>query len=295
MKASKLLRQTEVKVFAPDSVNSLLFGKQPLVGPERNRSRSHHTPGGDRIDFTKYPFPPEIEPTFAAEASAKPNGGRRSDVIASGQPSSYTRLKHENEQLETVISHLDIYSKNSIRKTLLVHREMEEHFMRPLSRRLAKNVTGPEYESFVGAKERAVSAFDIAASAQDSLNAELPKIPVLRVTQSGLKDPIQKYKANSANELKLARTIAESQGLDPDLPKLAERDTMNLRKWSILAETRFYGAEEGVSKKGKRIYPSKYGSQIAGALDAFAPPEARVLPKQRQQSQWTVDHLANWE
>jgi hypothetical protein len=177
-KPSKLLRQTKVNVFAADCINSLLFGKQPMVGPERHRSRSIHTTNGDRADITKYPFPPEIERAFATEAFTKPNGGHRSDVVASRQSPNYTRLKHDSEQLESVISYLDIYSKNRTRKTLRVHRERQEHFMHPLSRRLAQNVTGSEYENFIGMKARALSAFDAATSAQDSLSAELPKIPV---------------------------------------------------------------------------------------------------------------------
>jgi hypothetical protein len=178
--------------------------------------------------------------------------------------------------MSDVSDYLDLYEKNNIRKGLSLHREMEHHFLQPLAMRLERKLVGPAYRSFVEAKSRAVSAFDTATRASDSFMSELPPIPNIRVCVSGLSDPVVKYRVHAAREQRLAQVIAESQGIQPKPPSFIERDTMNLRKWSILAETRFYDGAPG-APKGKRIHPGGFRSTVGEALDAFAPPEPRVV------------------
>jgi hypothetical protein len=288
MTASKL--DGEVRVFTSDNVNSLLLGKQPAVGPGRRHPHPHLLNTIDGTDFSKFQFPPEIEPSMVAAMPRKSEPSRGKDPGAHVPPPSYTRLRHDSEEFDAIVSYLDVYSKNSTRKVLSLHREMEEHYLQPFSRRLARKVSGPGYVHFVQEKTRAVSAFDTAARAKDTFNRQLPAIPHLRVTQSGLSDPIQKYNAHTALEHKLAKTISESIGLPPELPK-PERDTMNLKKWSTLAETRFYDGGGELSKKGKRVNPNQFGSRVGGVMDAFAPPEEIPRKTRTIRSMAAIDHL----
>jgi hypothetical protein len=289
MTKSSAEADSEVRVFSSDNVNTLLLGKQPIVGPERRHPQTHRTYASDGADFSKFSFPPEIEPSVMAAISRKPDASHSNDVTARIPPPNYTRLRHDSDEFDAIVSYLDVYSKNNKRKVLSLHGEMEDRYLQPFSRRLARKVSGPGYERFIDAKSRAVSAFDTATRAKDTFNRPLPAIPHLRVTQSGLRDPIQKYKTHTAVEQRLVKTISESMGVPPDPPK-PERDTMNLKKWGTLAETRFY--DGGTTTKGKRVDPHHFGSRVGAVLDAFAPPEQIPRRPRAPRSMAAIDHIS---
>jgi hypothetical protein len=211
--------------------------------------------------------------------------------ISRQPPVKYPKLKAVESTFEEVISHLDLYAKNAARKGLLMHDEMERHYLQPLSRKLEKSVSGPAYTLFLEKKSRAVSEFDTATSRCDSFHSELPQIPNIQVDASELKDPTQKYSANVANERRLATIIAESHGVRESRPQLQERDPMNLRKWRILKETRFYEGVPG-GKKGKRVDPNRFRSNVATVLDAFTPNERPPIKPRRAHTSYMRDHLA---
>jgi hypothetical protein len=246
----------------------------------------------DGVDFSKYPFPDDVTPSFNTPSMTKSSRDGQREIPPSRQPAvEYHRLKASESQLDPVIDYLDLYSKNATRKALLMHDEMERRYLQPLSRKLDRSVSGPSYRRFLERKERAVTAFETSIRRVDSFDADLPEIPNLRVNASDLSDPMQKFHMNMAKEKRLATIIAQSHGIQDEGLKLIERDTMNLQRWKVLAETRFYEGGPG-AKKGRRVVSHKFNSRIGDVLDAFSPNERPPPRKRRAQTAYMIDHLA---
>jgi hypothetical protein len=203
------------------------------------------------------------------------------------------RLRRDAARLDEVATYLNDYQSNHERKTMMLHQELEEHFLQPLGRMLARKTSGPEYANFVARKARAVSAFDTRTRLQDTFLEQLPEIPTLRCDASEFSDPVKKYQANTEREERLTDLIALSTGQQPRRHAPSDRDTMNLKKWKILAETRFYEGKDGKAPaKGKRVIAERFGSSLARELDQFAPPEPRKIAARRSMPAASIDHLA---
>jgi hypothetical protein len=176
---------------------------------------------------------------------------------------------------------------------MTLHQEVEERYLQPIARRLVRKTSGPEYESYVAKKMRAVSAFDRRTRVQDTFLDELPPIPVISFCTADLTDPIHKYHRNAQGEEKLTQFIAKSRGEWESPKEPFESDTMNLKKWKILAETRCYhGKVDYPIRKGKQKNPGMFSSTVGAELDQFNPPDPRkIRVRQTVPPAATVDHL----
>jgi hypothetical protein len=282
--------QSEVVVHSGERIHSLLIGKHQLIGTAADREHLDGRGQAEAVDFSKFRFPDPIEP--AKQTAMEPS---QSSAIQRAQsvPRNYMRLRRDEPHLREIASYLGDYQTNHQRKTMMLHQELEEHFLQPLSRKLAQKTSGPEYEEFVGRKMRAVSAFDTRTRVQDTFLERLPEIPVLHCDVSDLTDPIKKYQKNAEREDKLTDLISLSTGQQPKRRAPSDRDTMNLKKWKILAETRFYEGREGKPPaKGKRIIPGGIRCSLPRELDQFDPPEPTAIKVRKSVPAASVDHLA---
>ncbi|OHT14121.1 hypothetical protein TRFO_03150 [Tritrichomonas foetus] len=284
----------EVLIHRNDQIHNLLCGKQQRIGNSHDRNRNNLINLADNTDFSKYPFPDPIEPSRTSQASrASVNVQMKSSRLSQSNNSEFNKLRQDEPMLENVSQYLNVYETNSRRKAMILHQELEEHYMQPLSRKLVRKTTGAEYQKFIRAKSRAITAFDRQAHTQDTYLQELPKIPRLSFDSSDLTDPILKYRKNQEDEKRLTKIIQQSTGEWKAPPTFQERDTMNLKKWKILAETRFYAGKSDLPiPKGKKINEKKYSSEITTELDYFAPPIERkpFIPHPNQQ-ECQRDHI----
>ena len=263
---------SEVFVHKIDEVKSLLVGGSPYVGRRcREGGGGSFFDGSEDNDFSQIPFPAPLSPSRASgrnvRGSPQPS---RSMSSVSGQ---FSKVCGAKNLLEHVSGYLDEYDTNARRKAMILHQDLEEHYMEPLSRRLASTVSGEGYRKFVRSKSRAITAFEKQTKANDTFLEQLPTIPRLSYDASDLTDPIVKYRKNAGSEKRLARIINKSAGSYVPPKKLSQRDTMNMKKWTVLAETRFYlGKVDQPLMKGKKIMPQKYRSEIKDEFNFFAPP-----------------------
>jgi hypothetical protein len=191
-----------------------------------------------------------------------------------------------------VTGYLDFYEQSATRKGLLLHQETEKQYLQPLSKRVVKRLTGPGYDRYLRSRSHAISAFETAIRGTDTLNRRLPPIPTIRVDTTGLRDPVMKYKYTNAAEDRLAKVITESDRIAEQGPKFQERDTMDLKRWRSLAETRFYaGTTEKPVAKGRRVFERHGKSRVGAELDAFTPHEA-TQPHVRKPQVQERDHVA---
>jgi hypothetical protein len=287
-------RKDEVKVFASDNIHNLLLGNQPVVGSRKSRAReSVRAANADGIDFSRFAFPPEIEPAFKSAANPKNSVSLSHERPASRVSSiHFEKVRAEEANMGHMTALLDEYSINNTRKTLRLHQEMEEHLLQPLGKRLCRRLVGPRYQSHLQERQRAVTSFDQMSKKVDSYGEELPEIPCIRVAISDLGDPIAKYRAHIPDEKRLGKLIMEADGLVPPPSPVNERDTMNLRQWRILSETRCYHGNTDVPvRKGKRSLSNARGTScLAYELDCFPPFKDRSVAY-RQVPPWARDHV----
>jgi hypothetical protein len=280
----------EVAVHAGDRLHTLLCGKHQLIGSitRKRREERHQT---DATDFSKYHFPDPIELTKAAAPEpTELQGTHRQQPMTRHS----AELRRQLPDLESVDHYLTVYTANHARKSSTLHQEVEERYLQPLARRLVQCTTGPAYERYVAQKMRAISAFDKQTRVQDTFFEELPPVPVITFDASDLTDPIHKYHRNAEGEEKLTEFIARKTGEWTSPREPFERDTMNLKKWKILAETRCYhGTVDYPIPKGKQIRPGMFASCLGTELDQFNPPEPRTIPVRQSVPPTSVDHISS--
>lgn len=266
----------EIKIFKNDQIHNLLVGKQPRIGRGVVEKSNASILNRDFTDFSKYPFPDPIEPINSNKTS---DGATKHDsaISAPAQTSQYSKLRNETQLLEQVEGYLNVYENNHRRKTLMMHQEYEEHFLQPLSKKLLKKVNGPEYDRYLKARTRAITAFDRQTQMKDTAGKELPEIPAIKYDTQGVVDPVMRFKENANKEKALTTIIAKQTGEYQKPAEVKERDTMDLKKWKILAQTRFYNGT-GTTPKGKKIFAQKYADQIDGT-DFDGLPEIKVGTK----------------
>jgi hypothetical protein len=176
---------------------------------------------------------------------------------------------------------------------MLMHQELEEHFLSPISRKLAQKTNGPGYNGYLQARASAIADFDSHVRPTDTFREDLPPIPVLNVSLAELEDPIVRYRKAAAKEQELSTFIAQATDQWTPPPDFASGDVMDLKKWKILAETRFYeGKTDVLPPKGKRIIVPSFQGSLSRDMDAFAPPEPRRVRVRDRVPAASIDHLS---
>ena len=258
-----------IKIHNNDQIHSLLVGKQPRIGLGLPSKQDINSNKNDNTDFSKFPFPEPIEPLNHTQNLVDSNKLDKKHQ-SSSTLRQFSKLRSENDLINHVGEYLSVYETNYKRKTVMLHQELEEHFLQPVSRKLAKKVNGNEYNNYVKKRNRAISAFDKQTQTRDTFLQTLPEIPNLSFDTSDLTDPVLKFRKNAEKEKYLTKIIAQNNGEWVEPTQYPERDTMNLKKWKTLAQTRFYGGSDESIPKGKRVFDSKYRDSVSTELNFFS-------------------------
>ena len=279
----------EVVIHNNDRIHHLLCGKQQRIGAQTNKRRLANQvtkPGQSGPDFSEYPFPAPIEPRKSA-LSLEHTGERSQRTSVE----SLTKLRQSESDLRHIEEYLQVYEANQHRKARILHHDLEEHYLQPLARKLEKKITGPRYKDFCERKQRAISAFEMRARANDTFFERMPEIPTLTMRTGDLTDPVMKYRRNAEREAKLSEIIAKNTGDYREPREFPDRDTLNLKKWTMLEQTRFYndGGDIPVAH-GRRAFPENGRSSVSGQIDQFQPP-ARVMTATRPVPTSAIDHI----
>ena len=278
-----------------DRIHNLACGTQQHFGSNINKNKPDLSTFKENTDFSKIPFPDPIEPSRLSKFNdQRTNNGEANDlsygIDHKSKMREFNKLKNDESMIKNVDNYLSMYDINSKRKKMLLHQDLENHYFKPLSIKLSQKTTGKDYENYLKAKSRAITAFDVQTRANDTFSKELPKIPSLQCDLSDLTDPVVKYRVNAREEKKLTRLIQKSTG-ECDKPKnFTERDTLNLKKWTLLTETRFYDGNSD-SNKGKKICPNKFDSQISSHINSFDKSTPPPIYLERKRLNHQVDHI----
>lgn len=295
----------QVVIHNNERIRNLLCGKQQHIGSSLSKKPEEYDFTKDEVDFSKFHFPEEIN-----QISLNRNPNHRSNSQNSvpitpengigfderSKMKEYNKLKSNAATIENINNYLSVYDINAKRKKQLLHQEVEDKYLHPLSRKLVKKTSGLEYNKYIRSKTRAVTAFDHHARMKDNLTEPTPQIPHLKLDVSDLTDPIVRYKKNQEHENRLKRIIQQSTNQVEEVKTYPERDAMNLKKWKILSETRFYDGDPDSPNnmkmsKGKKIYANKFKSDVEAQFDNFAPPVEKQPYIQRNRPEYMKDHV----
>lgn len=275
-----------VVVHKSEMLHGLLCGKQQMIGSSPTR----HSASVIRVADHGVKHAPELDFPFPGGSNLGYNdvepGAIPVDPLRRIVPKNHPSLKQTEETLEHVEGFLGIYEKNRSRKAMILHQDYGERYLQPLARKLVEKTTGPEYEEYCRKRVQALSAPQSAAQTGSDFSKTEPEFQTLTMNISDIVDPIVKYRKNAEKEQRLERFIKSSMGQNIQPPHLVERDTMDVKKWAILDQTRFYhGKSEVAVPKGKRVYGGKFQSRIDGMINEFVPGGSRAS---RARSSMTV-------
>ena len=252
--------ENEMKIYKNDQIHNLLLGKQPRIGRANQEKTNSAILSSEYTDFSKFPFPDPIEPINSKQMGD--NSIKRDNIVVpTSHSSQFAKLRNEESLLQQAEKYLNVYENNHRRKTLIMHQEYEEHFLQPLSKKLLRKVNGPEYDKYLRARTRAISAFDKQTRMKDVHGKEYPTIPTITYDRQGIVDPVTRFREHAQREKELTTIIAKQTGEYKKPTPIKERDTLDLKRWEMLTQTRFYDGS-GTLPKGKRLFPQKYTDHI---------------------------------
>ena len=178
-----------------------------------------------------------------------------------------------------------------------MHNELEEKYINPLARKLVEKTNGDDYYKYLKAKDRARTALDktrskpssaVSIVISDTSSQDFPEMPMLKYDTHDLVDPINRYEKNNQMEKKLTKIIKRANGECEEPPKLPERDTINLKRWKALSDTRFYS---GDTTKGRKTSPSIFKSTVTECIDNYSPFPERKIRTNSGLPEYRKDHI----
>ena len=147
--------------------------------------------------------------------------------------------------------------------------EHDDYYFKPWTERVKKVMNEENYAKFLSKKEEAIKEADKKPIPIRS-NRELHKIPTIRVSMKGLRDPHTKYKERQKKEDELIRIIHAAEGIqdDENIPQNKNKDNrLDLLFYKKCPETRFYtGRQSDAKLHGKKLFKDKLHDSVANDI-----------------------------
>lgn len=262
-------KSNEMHVHTNEPMTYLLCGRMPKISRNpkdfaRPKTAQARTPD---IDFSA--FPPEIT-TYRKNKKTSRAHTRPRTMEEKIPLKKYNYIKKDEPLLENVSEYLDTYSDNHRRKTIQIHQDWEELYIKPYQQRMKHQLNGRRYQDFRTTRTRAVTSLGTRSQFNALEDTEAASLPSVTIPTRGLDDRIHKYQKHVATEQRLTRVVQESNGTLPVEIHLKERNTVDLKAWKLLPEVRFYASDNDRQfTKGRRPYKEILASKIDKTLDQF--------------------------
>ena len=171
-----------------------------------------------------------------------------------------TQIKSDQNLYTNLSTRLKRYDEVQRFKYNYMEIEHDDYYFKPWSERVRKEMNGDNYAKFLSKKEEAIKEADKKQIPIRS-NRELHKIPTIRVSMKGLRDPHTKYKEKQRKEDELIRIIhsVEKPEEDENVPQNKVKEKrLDLLFYKKCTETRFYtGRQSDAKLHGKKLFKDK--------------------------------------
>ena len=171
---------------------------------------------------------------------------------------------------EAMEEKLKAYDNAKRLKTIVHNQDYEDHFLKPLTRRIKDKMAPDNYNQYLQRKEEMIRDIDRDPVPINATPRKMCPVPHMCISTQGLKDPSLKYYEQQAAEKKLTRFIMKANGEKIRELKIPPPDTMNYKKLNLQTQTRFFfGNDPQANKKGRKTFKCWDASDVGNELDYF--------------------------
>ena len=262
-----MLNKGEVEVHTAESMNYLLCGQMPIISQARRRPIA-------KVEVTEHIDTSRFPPIIAHYSKSRP-GTHSCSVRIRHRPKnpmpSYKKLISEQPLLDKAAGYLQTYGDNHERKTLQIHADWEERYMRPLLTEMRHKLNGRDYSTFRATRRRAETALGPRSPYSALSDVAAASLPSVRLSTASCDDRITRYRRHAEHEAQLTKFVRESQGIPPPQQKFKDRVTFDPEAWRLIPESRVYGHNtNGIPvRKGRRPFTQVLESRVGTALGHF--------------------------
>ena len=281
-----------MQIHDPSKIHMLFCGNPSTINFDD--TSPPYTPPTKQKLSTFYDFPEPINPNEPVPTQSYENEialkkKKKSEKILE-------KLKEDELKIKNVQSYLHIYRSNHQRKALKMHQDLEEGYFQPIHKKLAQQITGPNYTNYRRSKSEALELFNKQINTPGEGFLPLPYVPSIEIDTTDIHDPIQKYRNECNKEDQLIKVLEKQTGKDfsccssqpvstfpstrtkcsskmPLIEPYQESD-----KDTVLKETRLFndGPPQNIPK-GKKIFNDKWKSGIPQMISCWPP--SRLAPR----------------
>ena len=188
----------------------------------------------------------------------------------------FSQLKEDQDFVSHIEEKLNLYRENHATKINQFSRDYNDHFYKPLQKRIIDRLSWKEIAERRKERESQFQLMDQHPIPIRS-NRNLPPLPTIRVDISDLQDPIMRYKIHQKQENSLSQYVLEANGYTFSKVKLPQRKTINSNDLKILESVRFFhGNQPGLphgSNVGKKYFSVNTTQSVntKNCFDFFTP------------------------
>lgn len=165
---------------------------------------------------------------------------------------------------------LQAYDNAKRLKTIVHNQDYEDHFLKPLNKRIKEKMQTDNYNSYLQRKAEMIRDIDRDPIPINATPRKMYPVPHMSISTQGLKDPSMKYYEQQAAEKKLTRFIMKANGEKVREMKVPPPDTLNYKKLNLQTQTRFFfGNDPQANKKGRKTFKCWDASDVGNELDYF--------------------------
>ena len=258
----------DVEVHTREPITFLLTGEKPAIH-KRKKKVIATVEETEPVDLTGFPAEVTNYRKTRRPVRVLTSPRRKSEQC---KTTTFRRVKHdETEVFDRAADYLHTYHDNHERKTVQIHQDWEERYMKPFLSDMKHKLNGSKYRTFRETRRRAETSLGTRSPFNALSDIPAASLPSVHVSTSACEDRIRRYRKHTDHDARLTKVIQKSQGIEDFSVELKDRMTFDPESWRLMPETRFYGKDaNGIQvKKGRRPFSAILESRIEQTLGQF--------------------------
>ncbi len=182
----------------------------------------------------------------------------------------FSKLHDDQNFTQSMNNKLENYDKNMRTKAIIHHEEYENHFYKPLQRRIKNQITSAKYNQYLTQKQQLISSMDRDPIPINSPR-KLPPLASIKFSTEGLKDPASKYADHQKEDKKIDLLFVKASGEEIKEKKVPSFQTLDYDHIYCQQHTRFYFGNdpENGNKSGRKVFEGTGKSVVGNEMNHF--------------------------
>ncbi|KAK8889479.1 hypothetical protein M9Y10_034226 [Tritrichomonas musculus] len=182
----------------------------------------------------------------------------------------FSKLREDEQFTQSMNSKLTDYQKTRRAKSLIQHEQYENHYYKPLQRRIKNQITSKNYNKYLTRKQQLINSMDRDPVPINSPR-KLPPIATIKFSTEGLRDPKSKYIDRQKEEKKIVQLFQQANGEETREKKVPPHQTLDYDHIYVQQHTRFYFGNdpENGNKSGRKVFEGTGRSMVGNEINSF--------------------------